>query len=96
MKPMKVLAIVAGSLVAAGAASPASAIDYPPATTLGGGINTLTTQSKSAAEPLTGETLDSEKAGTLLNEVKGATTELNKAKQAAPAKLIGGLPVNGS
>ncbi|MEU2156916.1 hypothetical protein ABZ532_18200 [Streptomyces sp. NPDC019396] len=95
MKPMKVAAIVAGSLVAAGAASPAFAVDYPP-TTLGGGINTLTTQSKSATQPLTGEALDSEKQGSLLNEVKGATTELNQAKHAAPAKLIGGLPVSGS
>ncbi|MFD7440038.1 hypothetical protein [Streptomyces sp. NPDC059909] len=94
MKPMKVAAIVAGSLVAAGAAAPAFAADLTPSS-LNGGLDTLARQTTTAAEPLAEETLNTEEEGSLLNTVKGATNDLNKAKQGAPDGLLGGLPVGG-
>ncbi|GHF89368.1 hypothetical protein [Streptomyces thermodiastaticus] len=92
MKTLKAAAVLAGSLVAAGAAAPAFA--YGPAevtpTSVNGAVNTLT-KGPIDVLPVRHQThaLDSEKKGSLLNRVNGTTKSVND--ETAP--LLGGLPV---
>ncbi|MFE7775413.1 hypothetical protein ACFU5O_16235 [Streptomyces sp. NPDC057445] len=92
MKPMKVAAIIAGSLMAAGAATPAFAADLAPGS-LNEGLGVVADRSAAAAQPLAVGTLDTEQKGSLLGKVSGTTDELNQAGQGAPGALMGGLPV---
>ncbi|MEU9732594.1 hypothetical protein [Streptomyces sp. NPDC048002] len=98
MKSLKAAAVVAGSLVVAGAAAPAfahSPADLTP-TSLTGAVNTLTSgrlaPSATDALPLQhqSDALDTENKDSVLNTVKGATTALN-----AGGGLLGGLPLQG-
>ncbi|EYT81152.1 MULTISPECIES: hypothetical protein [Streptomyces] len=92
MKSLKAAAVLAGSLVAVGAAAPAFAqntSDLTP-TSLNGAVNSLT------REPIDvmpvkhqSDALDTEKKGSLLHTVNGATQSLNSS--AGP--LLGGLPL---
>ncbi|MGW7366483.1 hypothetical protein ACWGI8_24365 [Streptomyces sp. NPDC054841] len=93
MKSMRVAAVVAGSLVAAGAAAPAFAASELTPSSLNGAVGTVAEQTTAAVEPLANGALDTEKKGSLLSGVKGATGDLGKVKQAAPSHLLGGLPL---
>ncbi|MFF8943044.1 hypothetical protein ACF1A5_12390 [Streptomyces sp. NPDC014864] len=92
MKSLKAAAVIAGSLVVAGAAAPAFAqgsADLAP-TSLKDGVNTLT-KGPIDVMPLKhqSDALDTENKGSVLNTVKGTTTDLNRNS------LLGGLPLKG-
>ncbi|MFH9858348.1 hypothetical protein [Streptomyces sp. NPDC017202] len=93
MKSLKAAAVVAGSLVIAGAAAPAFANDTADLTptSLNGAVNTLT-KGPIDVMPLKhrSNALDTENQNSPLSTVKGATTALN-----APGSLLGGLPLRG-
>ncbi|MGW1722985.1 hypothetical protein ACWCQK_08675 [Streptomyces sp. NPDC002306] len=96
MKSLKAAAVVAGSLVLAGAAAPAfahSTADLTP-TSLNGAVDTLTKGPIGVRDvmPLQhqSDALDTENKGSALNAVKGATTALNSHNP-----LLGGLPLQG-
>ncbi|MEW2295699.1 hypothetical protein ABZ719_23835 [Streptomyces sp. NPDC006743] len=91
MKSLKAAAVLAGSLVAAGAAAPAfahDAADLTP-TSLNGAVNSLT-RDPIDVMPVRhqSDALDTEKKGSLLHSVNGATKTLNTA-----TPLLGGLPL---
>lgn len=93
MKPLKAAAVLAGSLVAVGAAAPAFADDLTPSS-LNGGIDTITrTGLKDPGQLLSTNALDSEKNGSLINSVKDVTEGVNKT--GATQSLLGGLPFTG-
>ncbi|MFD8303001.1 hypothetical protein ACFV29_11725 [Streptomyces sp. NPDC059690] len=94
MKSLKAAAVLAGTVALAGAAAPAfayNASDVTP-TSLNGAVNTLTSGHIQPREvmPLQHQSnaLDTEKKGSLLSTVKGATGALNKN-----GGLLGGLPL---
>jgi hypothetical protein len=93
MKSLKAAAVVAGSLVLAGAAAPAFAYnsaDLTP-TSLNGAVNALT-RGPIDVMPLQhqSDALDTENKGSVLNTVKGATEDLNN-----DGGIAGVLPVGG-
>ncbi|WP_053851138.1 hypothetical protein [Streptomyces sp. NRRL B-24085] len=93
MKSLKAAAVVAGSLVLAGAAAPAFAYnsaDLTP-TSLNGAVNALT-RGPIDVMPLQhqSDALDTENTGSVLNAVKGATEDLNN-----DGGIAGVLPVGG-
>lgn len=98
MKSLKAAAVVAGSMVIAGAAAPAfaaEASDLTP-TSLNGALETITSQRSLSLEdvqPLRHQSnaLDTENKSSVLNTVSGATKALNSA--GGPAQLLGGLPL---
>ncbi|WP_105973272.1 hypothetical protein [Streptomyces geranii] len=96
MKSLKAAAVVAGSLVIAGAAAPAFAYDTAALTptSLNGGLDTLTRNGLDVdqLQPLQHQSnaLDTENKGSVLNSVKDATTALN-----SNGGLLGGLPLQG-
>ena len=96
MKSLKAAAVVAGSLVIAGAAAPAFAYDTADLTptSLNGAVNTLTKGPLDVQQlqPLQQQSnaLDTENKESVLSTVKGATTALN-----ANGGLLGGLPLQG-
>jgi len=92
MKPLKAAAVVAGSMVIAGAAAPAFASDLTPSS-LNGAVGTLSSQSVLAAKPLHTNMLDTEQGGSALNTVQKTADHLNDAGAGAPAGLLGGLPL---
>ncbi|MFE4371286.1 hypothetical protein ACFRMN_24185 [Streptomyces sp. NPDC056835] len=77
MKPMKVAAVVAGSVMALGAATPAFAAE---GMSLNGGLETVLSEGLKDPRPLNTNALDTENPGSVLNVVKGATDSLNKKK----------------
>ncbi|MEU1037166.1 hypothetical protein ACFYP4_06830 [Streptomyces sp. NPDC005551] len=102
MKSLKAAAVVAGSLVAAGAAAPAFAYDPAP-TSLNGGLNgaieTIGSQRSLDVEDLQplkqqSNALDTENKDSALSTAKGATKALNTATSPSDL-LLGGLPLNG-
>ncbi|MFJ4198329.1 hypothetical protein ACIP2Y_01645 [Streptomyces sviceus] len=93
MKSLKAAAVVAGSLVLAGAAAPAFAYnsaDLTP-TSLNGAVNALT-RGPIDVMPLQhqSDALDTENKDSVLNTVKGATKDLNN-----DGGIVGVLPVGG-
>ncbi|MFE0457156.1 hypothetical protein ACFW2D_38920 [Streptomyces sp. NPDC058914] len=96
MKSLKAAAVVAGSLVIAGAAAPAFAhdsADLAP-TSLNGALNSLAEGGYSLeVMPLQqqSDALDTENEDSVLSTVKEATGTLNEAH----APLLGGLPLQG-
>ncbi|MFJ3665252.1 hypothetical protein ACIPSE_02235 [Streptomyces sp. NPDC090106] len=93
MKSLKAAAVVAGSLVIAGAAAPAFAAgtaDLTP-TSLNGALNTLAAGQYELADamPLQHQSnaLDTENKDSVLSTVNGATGALNSSG------LLGGLPL---
>ncbi|MFI0511826.1 hypothetical protein ACH3Y9_25055 [Streptomyces sp. WSLK1-5] len=93
MKSLKAAAVVAGSLVLAGAAAPAFAYnsaDLTP-TSLNGAVNALT-RGPIDVMPLQhqSDALDTENKGSALNTVKGATQDLNN-----DGGIAGVLPIGG-
>ncbi|MEU0117468.1 hypothetical protein ABZ137_28190 [Streptomyces bobili] len=93
MKSLKAAAVVAGSMVIAGAAAPAFAHDTADLTptSINGAVNTLT-KGPIDVMPLRhqSDALDTENKSSALSTVKDATTALN-----APKSLLGGLPLQG-
>ncbi|MEW1694399.1 hypothetical protein ACIQCR_29175 [Streptomyces sp. NPDC093249] len=87
MKPTKVAAVVAGSLMALGAAAPAMATEALTPTSLNGGLEAI------AANGLKSDALSSTTDGSPVKTVTDATNQLNKATKGAP--LLGGLPIPG-
>jgi hypothetical protein len=96
MKSLKAAAVVAGSLVIAGAAAPAFAYDAADLTptSLNGAVDTLAKGPLDVdqLQPLQHQSnaLDTENKDSVLNTVKGATTALN-----SNGGLLGGLPLQG-
>ena len=98
MKSLKAAAVVAGSMVIAGAAAPAfasEASDLTPSS-LNGAVETITSQrslSLRDVQPLQhqSDALDTEKKGSVLNGLNSATKTLNSA--GGPTQLLGGLPL---
>ncbi|MFE3030344.1 hypothetical protein ACFXKY_01690 [Streptomyces canus] len=93
MKSLKAAAVVAGSLVLAGAAAPAFAYnsaDLTP-TSLNGAVNALT-RGPIDVMPLQhqSDALNTENKDSVLNTVKGATRDLNN-----DGGIVGVLPVGG-
>ncbi|GAA3372633.1 hypothetical protein GCM10020367_28310 [Streptomyces sannanensis] len=95
MKPTKVAAIVAGSLMAAGVASPAVAVSGMPATSLNGAVGTVAAQTLRGAQPLQTRMLDTSKEGSLVKAVSDTANTLNKVRGGDTGKLLGGLPLEG-
>ncbi|MET9252401.1 hypothetical protein ACGFZL_02795 [Streptomyces sp. NPDC048182] len=96
MKSLKAAAVVAGSLVAAGAAAPAFAYDTADLTptSLNGAFNSLT-RGPIDVMPIKHQgdqsnVLDTENKDSVLHSVKGATSDLNSGNG-----LLGGLPLGG-
>ncbi|MER7958740.1 hypothetical protein [Streptomyces sp. NPDC096030] len=87
MKPTKVAAVVAGSVMALGAAAPAMAAEAMMPTSLNGGLATL------ASEGLKTDALSSTTDGSVVKTVGDTANQLNKTTQSAP--LLGGLPIGG-
>ncbi|MFE5486821.1 hypothetical protein [Streptomyces sp. NPDC056527] len=88
MKPTKVAAVVAGSVMALGAAAPAMAAESMAVpTSLNGGLATI------ASEGLKTDALSSTTDGSVVKTVGDTANQLNKTTQSAP--LIGGLPLGG-
>ncbi|MET9442493.1 hypothetical protein [Streptomyces sp. NPDC006610] len=90
MKPLQAAAVVAGSLVVAGAAAPAFAAPAGPTppTSVTGAVKTITSEPVDVM-PLRQEThaLDTEKEGSVLHTANSTTESLNRAR------LLGGMPV---
>jgi ABC-type oligopeptide transport system substrate-binding subunit len=91
MKPMKVAAVVAGSMMALGAAAPAFAADTQAPASLNGALDTLAGQGLRDAKPLNTNALDTENDGSLVNAVKKTADGLNKPQKGGA--LLGGLPL---
>ncbi|MFF7328709.1 hypothetical protein ACIQU5_05375 [Streptomyces sp. NPDC090306] len=96
MKSLKAVAVVAGTVALAGAATPAFAqntANLTP-TSLNGGVNSIAEGLRGPVDlmPLQNQSdaLDTENKGSALNAVKGATGALN-----SHSKLLGGLPLQG-
>jgi hypothetical protein len=91
MKPMKVAAVVAGSVMALGAATPAFATDAIGPMSLNGALDTIANQGLRDAKPLHTNALDTENEGSLVNAVSDAANGLNKSGKGG--SLLGGLPL---
>ncbi|GAA3074506.1 hypothetical protein GCM10017562_48020 [Streptomyces roseofulvus] len=86
MKPTKVAAVVAGSLMALGAAAPAMAAEALTPTSLNGGLEAI------AANGLKSDMLSSTTEGSPVKTVTDTATQLNQTGKGLP--LIGGLPAS--
>ncbi|MFD8013782.1 hypothetical protein [Streptomyces sp. NPDC058955] len=86
MKPTKVAAVVAGSLMALGAAAPAMAAEALTPTSLNGGLEAI------AANGLKSDVLSSTTEGSPVKTVTDTATQLNQTGKGLP--LIGGLPAS--
>lgn len=92
MKPLKAAAVVAGSMVIAGAAAPAFAADLTP-TSLNGALDTVASKPLDAS-PLATNALDPDNTESAVKTVKGAADSLNGGSGASgPGQLLGGLPL---
>ncbi|MCK8677923.1 MULTISPECIES: hypothetical protein [Streptomyces] len=88
MKPTKVAAVVAGSLMALGAAAPAFAAESLTPSSLNGAVDTLGKRGLTEAVPADGVTKVADNK--LVGKVQDTAGKL-PAKDAAP--LLGGLPL---
>ncbi|MFC9703602.1 hypothetical protein ACFTWD_23220 [Streptomyces sp. NPDC056943] len=88
MKSTKVAAVVAGSLVALGAAAPAMATEALTPTSLNGGLDAI------AANGLKTDMLSTTTEGSPLNTATDALGQLNEAGKGG-SQLLGGLPLGG-
>ncbi|MEU3687362.1 hypothetical protein [Streptomyces narbonensis] len=86
MKSTKVAAIVAGSLVALGAAAPAMATEALTPTSLNGGLDAI------AANGLKTDVLSSTTEGSPVKAVTDTVGQLNEAGKGGSA-MLGGLPL---
>ncbi|GAA2349394.1 hypothetical protein OKJ48_05215 [Streptomyces kunmingensis] len=100
MKALKAAAVVAGSLVIAGAAAPAFASDMPsdiPPMSLNGGLNdalTTITNQPTLVSPVDTNLLDPKHEKSLVDTVAETVNGLkSKGGTNAPSSLLGGLPL---
>ena len=94
MKPMKVAAVIAGSVMALGAAAPAFAGEAQSPSSLNGAVDTLASQGLRNGPPINTNALDTENDGSVLNAVQDTADGLNKANKGG--SLLGGiLPLGG-
>ncbi|MFD0370383.1 hypothetical protein [Streptomyces sp. NPDC059071] len=89
MKPTKVAAAVAGSVMALGVAAPAMAAESMVPTSLDGGLGSLTSGG------LTTDALSSTTDGSPVQTVTDTAGQLNQAGEGG-SKLLGGLPLGAS
>ncbi|MFJ3900754.1 hypothetical protein [Streptomyces sp. NPDC090025] len=88
MKPTKVAAVIAGSVMALGIAAPAMAAESMAPTSLDGGLGSLTDSG------LTTDALNSTTEGSPVKTVTETAGSLNQAGKAG-GNLLGGLPLGG-
>lgn len=88
MKPTKVAAAIAGSVMALGVAAPAMAAESQAPTSLDGGLGSLTSQG------LKSDALSSTTDGSPVQKVTDTAAQLNQAGGGA-GSLLGGLPLGG-
>ncbi|HEY9367859.1 hypothetical protein [Streptomyces sp.] len=86
MKPAKVAAVVAGSVMALGAAAPAMAAESAAPAGLNGALGAL-----KSSQPLKTDALSSTTDGSALKTVTDTADKVNETSQNAP--LLGGLPL---
>ncbi|MEU7020326.1 hypothetical protein ABZ990_06670 [Streptomyces sp. NPDC046203] len=89
MKPIKVAAAVAGSVMALGIAAPAMAAESALPAGLGGGLGSLT------GSGLSTDALSNTKEGSPVKTVTDTASKLNQAGKGATS-LLGGLPIGGA
>ncbi|MFE4594168.1 hypothetical protein [Streptomyces laurentii] len=89
MKPTKVAAAVAGSVMALGVAAPAMAAESALPTSLDGGLGALTSSG------LATEALSSTTDGSPVKAVTDTASQVNKVGKGATS-LLGGLPIGGA
>ncbi|KUH39898.1 MULTISPECIES: hypothetical protein [Streptomyces] len=89
MKPTKVAAVVAGSVMAMGMAAPAFAADTLTPSSLNGAVDTLGKRGLTEAVPSGG--VDKVADNKVVGKVADTAGGLNAADKAAP--LLGGLPL---
>jgi hypothetical protein len=87
MKPTKVAAIIAGSVMALGAATPAMAMGPELPSSLDGGLDAI------SSEGLETDALDSAKEAPAVTAVGDTAGKLHETGKKAP--LLGGLPLGG-
>ncbi|MGW3492377.1 hypothetical protein [Streptomyces sp. NPDC001020] len=96
MKSLKAAAVVAGSLVVAGAAAPAFASEASGSTptNLNDALQTLTSRGNLDVRPFQHQShaLDSENKNSVLSTVNSTAADLNR-RDGAPGRLLGGLPL---
>lgn len=88
MKPTKVAAVIAGSVMALGVAAPAMAAESMVPTSLDGGLGSLT------SDGLKSDALSSTTDGSPVQKVTETAGQLNQAGKGA-GSLLGGLPLGG-
>ncbi|MCH0543210.1 hypothetical protein I3F58_27390 [Streptomyces sp. MUM 203J] len=89
MKPTKVAAVVAGSVIALGAATPAFAADNVAPASLNGAVDALGKRALPEAVP--SDAVQQVTDHDLVSKVSDTAGGLNATEKAAP--LLGGLPV---
>ncbi|GAA2481966.1 hypothetical protein [Streptomyces gobitricini] len=93
MKPTKVAAVVAGSVMALGVAAPAAfAVDSLTPSSLNGGVEAL--GKRGLAEAVPADAVGKVTDGKAVDKVQGAAGGLEPAKDTAQP-LLGGLPALG-
>ncbi|OKK02774.1 hypothetical protein AMK26_24675 [Streptomyces sp. CB03234] len=92
MKPTKVAAVVAGSVMALGAAAPAFAVDSLTPSSLNGGVEALGKRGLTEAVPT--DAVGKVTNGKAVDKVQDAAGGLEPAKDTAQP-LLGGLPALG-
>ncbi|WP_030559646.1 hypothetical protein [Streptomyces aureocirculatus] len=93
MKSLKAAAVLAGSIVIAGAAAPAFATDVKP-TSPKVGLNPVLEKAVQTTKPVTAnaeQALDGKKKDSVVKTVSDAAKSVNSGN--GPAKLLGGLPL---
>lgn len=89
MKPTKVAAVVAGSVMALGAASPALAAETVTPSSLNGAIDTLA--KRGLTETVPSDVVHKATDNDLVGKVADTTEGLSASEGTAP--LLGGLPI---
>lgn len=103
MKPMKIAAVIAGSVMALGAATPAFATENLTPSSLNGALDTVARDGLRDGKPLHTNALDTENEGSVINAVKKTTDGLNKkqakkqsgSKKQSGKKQAGGKQTSG-
>ncbi|GGK12527.1 hypothetical protein GCM10011583_50750 [Streptomyces camponoticapitis] len=97
MKPMKVAAVVAGSVLALGAGAPAFAAGSAPMSLnggLGGALETVTNQESLDAQVVNTNALDPKNDGSVVNSLGKVAKGLSGgAKGGKGGAMLGGIPL---
>ncbi|MFI6083844.1 hypothetical protein ACIBBB_23175 [Streptomyces sp. NPDC051217] len=97
MKPMKVAAVLAGSMLALGAGAPAFAAENVPMSLnggLGGALETVTNQESLDAQVVNTNALDPKNDGSLVNSLGDVAKGLSGgSKGGKGGAMLGGIPL---